>query len=136
MLYAKHIHVLRLLSTIPAPIPGVPVMTHQQANAAFDHMFDYIHTHWGEPLTSGVRGGARLSASQKVECFDCLSAILLSRDELLTMLATLPPKFSEAIFPVAVARYMFREMRMPIALATAQCFKEFYRRYGHMITSG
>ena len=60
MKYTKYIHVLHLLSTVPAPVMQdtgaggrrlVSPVSADDAIAAWDHLFTYIHAHWAKPMS-------------------------------------------------------------------------------------
>ena len=57
----------------------------------------------------------------------------MNATEFMDKLATLPPYFSEVIFPVSVARYMLRELQIPLNHRKLATFGEFHKRYGTMI---
>lgn len=137
MKYAKHIHVLSLIATIPARSP-CRRMTCEEANAAFDHMFGYIHEHWAKPLTAMTENGLTCHVVKTVanqhEFDDCRKLLkATSTAEIIAQLETLPPHYAEHIFPVAVARYMVRDLGMPIDHYRCRTFQEFHNRYGAMI---
>lgn len=157
MRFAKHIHVLHLLSQIPAPEkeyysrpassydaghhgPYVwsrnkQVMTTEDACAAFDHLFEYLHKRWAEPMSAMDAADPRIqiTAASKHEVLDCAELLVMKEAEFIAKLESLPPYFAEHIFPVAVARYMLRDLAMPINHRKCSQFKEFHRRYGPMI---
>jgi hypothetical protein len=143
MRFTKHIHVLHLLSTVPAPplrVPGVirgANMTPEQAIDAWDHLFTYIHNHWAKPMTAIEPGAlveyrARTSVEAS-EIFDCGVMMTMSRDELLAKLESLPPYFTESVFPVAVGRWLLRDMAIPLNHRKSTTFREFHNRYATMI---
>ncbi len=144
MKFVKHIHVLHLLSQIPAPVlvllkptdyyKANVAMTTDEAGAAWDHMFTYIHTHWAEPLTAGLnRHDERRTAPEMTELIDCRAMLCMKHDELVEKLETLPPYFREEIFPVAIARYLLRDLQLPVLHRKITTFSEFHRRYGTMV---
>lgn len=141
MLFTKHIHVLHLLSTIPAPIVTevngqirrLPSVTEDQANTAWDILFDYIHAHWQKPLSSGDRLNITRTVAMQTEGFDCRAMLMMNTKEFQEKLATLPPYFTEVVFPIAVARYLLRELCLPLHHRKIRTFKEFHDRYGYMI---
>lgn len=160
MRFAKHIHVLYLLSQIPVrekeyhPRAGCKyvdaermgpyvtgswkvVMTSKQAVDSFDHLFHYIHTNFREPATAipevGPGPHVLKTVADRHEYIDCRELLVMERDEFAAKLESLPPYFLEHTFPVAVARYMLRELAMPIDHRISTQFPEFYRRYGNMI---
>ena len=146
MLFAKYIHVLHLLSTIPAPSAEDRAryrntgITSDEATQAWDHLFTYIHERWAAPATAFPRLGKRdydrkTTAEMMKERLDCKAMLAMSRDELVAHLATLPPYFTEEVFPVAVARYLLRDLRLNFFHRKATTFTEFHRRYGDMILS-
>lgn len=141
--YAKHIHVLHLLSTIPPVVPRipgepfVPRMTPQQAAAAWDHMFTYIHANWAIPksyangMLCDVPVEARVEAMAAVK--DCGSLLSMPAVEFVAKLSSLPPFFSEYCFPIAVARFMLRESGIDLNHRATTTFTEFHNRYGYII---
>lgn len=116
MKYAKHIHVLELLAT-----------SHTR-DEAFDHMFTYIHANWAEPSSF-------TDTEFKGNVFDCSEMLVMPREVFEAKLEALPPYFSEVLFPIAVARYMLRELALPFYPMESNTFGEFYRRYGGIILS-
>jgi len=152
MKYSKHIHVLQLLSTIPPNPVRAYVNKHnqpypaewlQQCNDAWDHLFTYIHANWARPDTAMADGDivcsypTITSVQGKVDVFDCRVMLAMGRDDLEAKLASLPPYFSETIFPVAVARYMLGgiHLNLPIQHRELTTFHEFHNRYGRIILS-
>lgn len=144
MLFTKHIHVLHLISTIPGPkkilvngyMQNTDSMTKDEANTAWDILFDYIHRHWETPLSYGNRYGRSASAAEQAEVLDCQAMLDMDTKNLEEKLATLPPYFTEVVFPVAVARYILRDLQMPFNHRNCRTFKEFHDRYGYMILAG
>ena len=133
MKYAKHIHVLSLLATVPAG-----KMTEQDATDAFDHLLYYMHKHWGAPLSAMTdneitNGLPPLSVTASTEARGINALLHIDTVKFVEYLESLPPVFSEAEFPVAVARYMLRELQMPINHRLSKEFKTFYHRYGRAI---
>ena len=136
MKYTKHIHVLQLLSTIPTDVQPTrtasccnwvyPDGWVEKCNDAFDHILVYIHTNWIAP-------SAIVDTEFKVNVFDCREMLRMRRDELEDKLASLPPYFSEVIFPIAVARYMLGDLALPIDHRKVTAFREFHNRYGSII---
>ena len=141
MKFARHIFVLHHLATIPKPVATEgsryqqsPV-SREDANKAWDFLFTYIHDNWDLPEMARLRCGEDpITDFQKVEVYDC--RVLLSfttATEIEERLAQLPPYYSEALFPVAVARYMLRELALPFQHRHSATFHEFHKRYGSMI---
>ena len=134
MQFTKHIHVLHLLSTIPATdTSGRSPVSVKDATDAFDHLFSYIHAHWVKPMSSGYM--AAPTAVEKQEFIDCRTMLDMNHEELTAKLETLPPYFREEIFPVAIARYMLRDLRLKVDHRWSSVFMEFHSRYGNMILS-
>jgi hypothetical protein len=106
-------------------------MTPQQAVDAFDHIFE----NWALPATDkkGFWAKDDRTSEQKVEIFDCGQMLSMNAKEIEEKLASLPPYFSESMFPVAVARFMLRELQMPINHRKTKHFHEFHVRYGAMV---
>lgn len=126
MLYAKHIYVLHLLSTVPRA-PGT--ITPEQAVECWDFLFDYIHTNWSRP-TRVNSGEADLL---RKEARACREMLIMNANEIQAKLETLPPYFAEFLFPVAVGRYLLRELRLPVDHRKLRTYMEFCNRYGRMI---
>lgn len=153
MKYGKFTHILSLLATIPQPLkdekgdivrPYVPQMTVQDANQAFDIIFEYIHANFAMPVTAGrnrVDGRKELQnrwntpegKKEIQDCDDMLTNRKFAVGLFVEYLETIPPYFSEILFPVCVARYMLRDLYMPINHREAVQFNEFHNRYGTMI---
>ena len=142
MKFTKHIHVLHLLSQIPAPKmervgnalwASNVAMTQEQAAEAWDHMFTYIHAHFPVPLTSCAPYDAQFTVAEKNEVLDCREMLQMNATEFMDKLATLPPYFTDVIFPVAIGRYMIRDLAMPINHRKLTTFQEFHKRYSTMI---
>jgi len=134
MLHSRYIHVLHLLSTIPAKAINLnpPTITEAQANRSWDHMFTYIHAYWPMP-ESANHATESFTESMRYEAMNCAEMLFKDEYDLLEKLATLPPYFNKYVFPVSVARYMLRDLRMPIDHRKLKTFDEFHRRYGSMI---
>jgi hypothetical protein len=143
MKYAKHIHVLGLLASIPrklsiddAPVNrkvGTAIMTKEEALAVWDHIFTYIHANWASPAAAAATAGHGFSGDQRAEVFDCKETLRMSAAEIEARLETLPPYFTESVFPVAVARFLLRELAIPLNHRDTVTFREFHDRYGTMI---
>jgi len=135
MKFTKHIHVLHLLSTIPAS--GV---TAEETAAAWDHLYTYIHAHWPRPMSAAtgdrINWNTRWQPEQDQEMIDCEQMLKMKPDELQAKLATLPPFFTEMVFPVAVARYLLRDLKLNVSPSQLSTFNEFHLRYGAMIICG
>lgn len=130
MKYPHHIYVLNLLNTVPA------TCTVSEGNAAWDHMFGYIHTHFPVPSSCIVDGKwPELTLDMKNAALDCQKLITMPRDVFEADLESLPPYFSDVLFPVAVARYLLRECRLNMSHCDTQTFTEFHKRYGVLILS-
>jgi len=156
MRFAKHIHVLNLLSQVPVrtaeyswlepdswrqgPQRAVhykDAMTPEEAIAVWDHIFQYVFTHWAEPQTAMGPDlkWTYITAGGHEEVLDCQAMLRMKADELTAKLESLPPYFTESVFPVAVGRYLIRELAIPFNHRKSQTFKEFHRMYGRMILS-
>jgi hypothetical protein len=142
MPFAKHIHVLQILSTVPDVQQNrESPMTPAEAETLWDQLFTYIHANWAEPATAAVDGVMKWSsftAAEKVEISDCGKMLAMSYKELEEKLNALPPYFAEYVFPVSVARYLLMRSgnkALPLNHRNLTTFKEFYRRYGTMILS-
>lgn len=145
MQFTKHIWVLQKLSTIPrieASDPPRPSWRSQRpavrmsladANATWDHLFEYIHHNWDIPSTAAMSWWTQTSGDCQAEIFDCRVMLEMDPDELEAKLESLPPYFTESIFPVAVARYLLRDLALPFNHRQTTTFTEFHNRYGKMI---
>lgn len=144
--FAKHIHVLHLLSQIPTAEPGknpYERMTREQARDCWDHLFHYIHENWAEPETAfkdiGSTWGEFKTEPNYQQCQidvgQCTEMLRMPAAEFVPKLESLPPFFSEVIFPVAVGRYLLREMCIPLDHRESATFREFHRRYAFIILS-
>jgi len=100
--FAKHIHVLHLLSTLPRPTEDHYVrkspLTPQQAVEAWDHIFTYIHANWEIPKSyitgwvDKVPTDIRNEVCAAVK--ECSSLLMMSKEEFVAKVASLPPFFS------------------------------------------
>lgn len=138
MQFAKHIHVLQLLSTVPDK--SVERMTGEQAIACWDHLFTYIHANWAIPTSAIIDAEhpywCQMTTEQRSEVSDCRVMMSMKYEELEARLATLPPYFTEYVFPVAVAKYLLMlagNKAIPFDHRASATFKEFHNRYGTMI---
>lgn len=139
--FAKHIHVLHLLSTLPRPIEvdryvrKSPV-TPQQAVDAWDHMFTYIHANWEIPESYITGWVDKVPTDVRNEVHaavkECDSLLMMPKEEFVAKLASLPTFFSEYCFPIAVARFMLRDAGIYLN-HRAKTFTEFHNRYGYII---
>lgn len=136
MQFAKHIHVLHLLSTIPSGEERRRngEVTHQEGAECWDHMFEYIHANWAEPASMQCNR-KYLTQEQENEIENCRIMLSMDHETLLAKLETLPPYFTEALFPVAIGRYLLRDLNLPIRHRDLKTFSEFHRRYGVMVIS-
>lgn len=141
MKYARHIHVLELLASIPRKeiepnwngARRIGVVTPDEAIAVWDHLFGYIHENWEIPTSASASWYESLSGDQRAEVDDCRSMLEMNCEELEARLRTLPPYFTEYIFPIAVGRYLLRDLWLPFDHRKSRTFTEFHNRYGKMI---
>ncbi len=143
MQFAKHIWVLQKLSTIPRSASVVhstwrgdhrpAIMTPEEAVLTWDHLFEYIHHNWDVPSSASATWWHQQSGDVRAELVDCRKMLEMGMEELEVRLESLPPYFTEAIFPVAVARYLLRDLAIPMDHRRTKTFKEFHDRYGRMI---
>lgn len=144
MKFTKHIHVLHLLSTVPAATATGAYdwprrnssMTPQQAVDAWDHLYTYIFAHWAKPLTTmepGVYWPTSIASGARTEIVDCNAMLQMGHDELVAKLESLPPYFTESMFPAAVARFLLRDLAIPFNIYLSKTFNEFHLRYGVMV---
>jgi len=137
MRFAKHIHVLQLLSTVPDY--AVEKITVQQASDCWDHLYTYIHANWAPPVSAMVDGRQEWESfadTKRNEIIDCRNMMKMSYEELEEKLQTLPPYFLEHIFPVAVARYLLAAIGgkcIPLDHRRTTTYGEFHNRYGYMV---
>jgi len=137
MKFTKHIHVLQLLSTVPRDVKPTrdkacmnwawPDGWEQKGHDAWDHLFTYIHANWPAPCSVMVGDTACTDVP------DCRTMLNMGAEELTAKLESLPPYFSEVIFPVAVARYLLRDRLLCINPHKLATFTEFHNRYGQII---
>ena len=131
MQFKKHIHVLYLLSEIPTG-----KVIEDEACDCWDHIFYYIHEHWAPPMSAKGNVEYRATTAEQTEYLDCKTMLLMSAKELSDKLESLPPYFTESLFPVAVARHLLRwngPHGLNISPRTLRTFDEFHRRYARMI---
>jgi hypothetical protein len=130
MQYGKFTHVLALLATIPVKMTG------ETAIQAIDHMLEYMHAHFAPPSHIGEGRGmyeGYMPEEMRIHAKKC-SEMLRSRETpFVDLLETIPPHFSEVLFPICVMRYMLRELSMPFNHRESLYFAEFHRRYGALI---
>ncbi len=111
----------------------------QQCNDAWDHLFTYIHANWAVPNTAMKDGECTFdyptmtSDQGKIAVFDCNMMLRMPHDEFVAKLESLPPYFSEIVFPIAVGRYLLRDLYLPIQHRDLKTFSEFHNRYGRII---
>jgi len=130
MKYAKYVHVLDLVNSIPNGL-GV-----DDASAMWDRIYHYIHEHFPAPESYAMSGSSGKPTEIMVEeAKRCYEILLLSKEVLEEKLEKIPPEICEIVFPVAVARYLLRDLKMQFDHKFSTTFREFYNRYCFMILS-
>lgn len=129
------------------------IMTGDQAVETMDQLLEYMHANFEAPPTANLnyvsgttwteerradenRRYAIYQSEDMKKYRDEIEHILTKgglNQEFLGYLETLPPYYSEVAFPVAVIRYMLRDLQMPINHRKSKHFSEFHNRYGMLI---
>ena len=134
MEYQKYINALSLMKL---------VLTNEDANQTWDNLYDYIHSVFPEPETAWEVFGDVPELrkyrnnfediNNHAEIQDMLVMFAQSEQELIEKISSIPPVILETTFPVWVARYLLRFLRVPVEPANLETFIEFHRRYGPMV---
>lgn len=111
----------------------------EDAAARWDCLYDYIHENFDAPASSysnqtffALKGEKPKEVKQEIEeCREMLRNH--GAEELIARIEAIPPEYSDMIFPVAIARYLLRDCRVPIHPNMVKTFNEFHQRYGPMI---
>ena len=134
MEYQKYINALSLMKL---------VLTNEDANQAWDNLYNYIHSVFPEPETAWEVFGDVPELrkyrnnfediNNHAEIQDMLVMFAQSEQELIEKISSIPPVILETTFPVWIARYLLRFLRVPVEPYKLETFAEFHRRYGPMI---
>ena len=139
-MYAKYIETLRLMTEV------VGVGNNDELiNPAWDQLYTFIHANFPVPKSS-VKNFDDATTHQTIkfcyetstgmeeinECFDMLVGNH-SQEEILQRLGSMPPGYSDEIFPVAIARFLLRYQNVRVDHRKLTTFDEFHVRYGAMI---
>lgn len=111
----------------------------EDAAARWDILYEYIHENFDAPASSypnqtffALKGDKPKAVEQEIkECREMLRNH--GAEELISRIEAIPPEYSDMIFPVAIARYLLRDCRVPIHPNMVKTFDEFHQRYGPMI---
>ena len=134
MEYQKYINALSLMKL---------VTNDEDANQAWDNLYDYIHSVFPEPETAWEVFGDVPELrkyrnnfediNNHAEIQDMLVMFAQSEQELIEKISSIPPVILETTFPVWIARYLLRFLRVSVEPYKLETFAEFHRRYGPMI---
>lgn len=123
---------------------------HAEANRTWDDLYSFVHENFAAPNTtltylndktgrSNYAEIAHKSLSREdweAEIGECQWMLSHNAQELVEHLRARPPEYSDMVFPVAIARYLLRDCRVPVEAAKLTTFKEFHQRYAVMIIEG
>ena|ERR1700756_1656345 len=127
MKYGKFTHALSLLATVPSS----KGMTVDVAVQAIDHMLEYLHDYFEPPRYIGK--DYLQQPEIKEHALKCREMLRMEASPFEDLLETIPPYYSEILFPICVIRHMVRELRMPFNHLKSKHFEEFHNRYGTLI---
>ena len=137
MRFEKHVHVLNMINRIRRESTAFSdtvdrELCYQFGNRVLDELIDYQFAHW--PIPDSVEINGRRSIDIDRENIKLCDAMLnMRQEEFEEKMETLPPFFTEYIFPIAAVRYLFRELQLCINHRTSRNFEEFERRYGGVV---
>ena len=143
MQFAKHIHVLHLLSTIPTPEWGKDAngnrqcsnISYEEGTMYMDEITSYMLANWTAPPSTSGFYNPEQSTAHIALVKDCDTLLKMCSEDFCKQLKALPPQISETLFPVAVWRYLTREIMLPINHRTSTTFVEFNNRYKPIVVS-
>jgi len=108
---------------------------------AWDELYSFIYANFARPESARIEGKTcgifdssvliDAAAREGHMCWEMLN--IRDADELLSKIKAIPPIFVEVLFPVAIARHLLRDVKVPLQPARLTMFNEFYYRYGPMI---
>jgi len=139
MQFAKHIHVLHLVSNIPSfcGVKNNGGYTSEQIADGWDHLFGYIHENFPEPesvMLGRITHPVFDTQGKKNEAMNCREMLDgLHNEDFMAKFLSLPPYFTDVVFPAAVAKHLLRYLHYPLDHRKSKTFREFHRRYGGMI---
>jgi hypothetical protein len=106
----------------------------------WDILYRYIYENFEKPKSDSSAGFLKLQSIKhspeiEAEISECMEVLGGTDEEITAKIESIPPEFSEVIFPVAIARYLIREHRVPLDPYFSETFSEFHTRYGFAIVT-
>jgi len=152
-MYEKYHTALRLMNAVIStngviePETGWPVreLTYIQrdgktrvklhpCHAEWDILFDYVFANFAKPDTAMVDDlWEKWSADHPEVSVTQKTILLCGCEEMERLLYSMPPELAEQVFPVGIARYLLRDIRLPLNHRRLRTFKQFHDWYGPMI---
>lgn len=134
----KYITSIALMNKVLASDNG------KDATKDWDELYTYVLENFAEPGTAHVYKDDALSLGEYVNQFAANSfrksevtsarnILTADSESLIKSILALPPVLAEAIFPVAVARYLLGHCKLNVNLDKSTTFTKFYFRYSEMI---
>jgi hypothetical protein len=106
-------------------------------HAAWDTLFSYIYDNFFLPETAMKDGewpsGVSLHEEVKLVTPIIDGTYSSPSETLEEAIRKIPPVIAEVVWPVAIARLLLRDHRMPFNHRMSDTFTEFHHRYGPMI---
>jgi len=122
---------------VPAGWTGQTSASMHPCHQAWDDCFNFIYANFVRPETS-IPSNGKLDYNMKHPEIDMVRPIIdgtypSGGPEMEAVLRGIPPVLLDQIWPVAVARFLLRDKRLPLSHRWLFTFKEFHERYGNMI---
>lgn len=136
--YEKYSTTLALMDACVAtkdlPRTGWSDGTHP-CHATWDACFDFVFANFAKPQTANSDNELNFRFTTGHPEFDLVRPLFngtYKGDEFERMLRSIPPKFSEEIFPVAVFRYLISDLMLPLNHLHLNGFSEYHKLYSPM----
>lgn len=107
------------------------------ANSEWDDLYTFIFEHFERPVSSdGHLEDAAEHREWAAEIDECAAMFTHDRETILAFLRSKPPGYTDAQFPISVARYLLWIGHVRVDPMKTSTFDEFYNRYKVMILCG
>ena len=90
-----------------------------EANLCFDTLIEHLHASFAVP------------ESTQANCDECRR--VLKKEVSTQDILCIPPKVSDAVYPIALARSLMTDYQLPFIASKLRHMNEFHTRYGSLI---
>jgi hypothetical protein len=127
-MYEKYVDALKLMD---ATIAANKDEDRKGVSEKWDELYTFIHANFIVP--DSAKGGFEFKAEYDL-CRPLIDGTFAAPSaELEEQIRKIPPVILEVVWPVAIARYLLRDVRIVWDHRKSSTFTEFHHRYGNMI---